>query len=78
MGLSFKKAPDKFGQIVQLDPSMPQRGAHYLAVEKYNPEGVLVWEGYDPRRASIISDETPKMRFDAIDVLTNRVNTCLR
>jgi hypothetical protein len=59
--IDFKRTNKPVGQTVQLEPSMPQRGGHYMAVER---EGYLM--PYDPRLEPVVSGSTPQDAFEAV------------
>ena len=62
-GIKFKKIPERVGNIIQLEPSMPKHGSHYMVVEK--EEGRYM--AYDPRLAPLLSEETPQRAFNAVN-----------
>lgn len=61
-GIKFKKIPERVGNVIQLEPSMPKHGAHYMVVEKEEDQ----YKAYDPRLAPLLSDETPQRAFNAV------------
>jgi hypothetical protein len=61
-GIIFKKIPDKLGEIVTLDQSMPVHGSFLLAVEKEDDK----INSYDPRNESIVAAESPQKAYRAI------------
>jgi hypothetical protein len=62
-GITFEKIPERIGNVIQLEPSMPERGPHYMVTKTEDGDYVA----YDPRLAPLISEETPQSAFEAVN-----------
>jgi hypothetical protein len=58
--------PERLGNPVMLDPSMPRHDSRYMVIETKGKEGE--YQAYDPRESAVVSDETPYFAFDTINV----------
>lgn len=59
----FTKLVDPVGNIFTLDPSMPQKGEHFVVKEDKDGN----YFPYDPREFAYLSDESPESAYDALN-----------
>ena len=64
-GITFEKIPEKVGMTHYMDPSIPERGAHYMVIKK-DQDGKGVYEAYDPRHSPALSNQSPQKAYRAI------------
>ena len=64
--ISWGTIPERLGNPVMLDPSMPRHDSRYMVIETKGKEGE--YQAYDPRESAVVSDETPYFAFDTINV----------
>ncbi len=65
--IDFKRVPVPIGAVVQLEPSMPSKGGHYMVTETVLPDGTAYWMPYDPRLQPLLSQETPQTAYEAVE-----------
>lgn len=56
----FGKIPEPVGHTFIFNTTMPHPGDHYIVKPIVSKEGIISYEAYDPRTASIVADETPE------------------